>query len=413
MSENFLKKKLQRAIAAREEAERILEEKSKEIYYKNEELERLNNELETTLSLKITALEESEKERFKLFENTAVGIAITFHGKILKVNDTFANLLGYEVDEIIKLKKKHINFKEDMFVFDQKMKELYDQKISSFSIEKRFKRKNNSSFWANTHVSVITDKKGEIKYCLEIIEDIQEKKITENKMNSLVAQLRDINNSLENFAHIVSHDLKAPLSGINAVLNWLKDTELNEKQLSYQQMMEDRVKKMHGLIEGIIDYSKVSNKDEEKTLIDADSLISEVLQFIHIPHHIYIEKVGEFPKLYINKAKFSQVFSNLLTNAVRHIDKSTGKIKIEALADDKYFIFKVKDNGIGIEAKYYTKIFTIFNSITPSKESTGIGLTLVKKIVEQYKGKISVQSEVGEYTEFTFSILKKTVVNGE
>jgi len=413
MSEDFLHKKLKRAILAREEAERILEEKSKEIYEKNKELERLNKELETTLSLKIDALEESEKERFKLFGNTAVGIAITHYGKILKVNNTFAHLLGYEIDEVLKLKVKNISFKEDMLIFDKKTKELYEHKTNSFSMEKRFMRKNNTFFWAKTHVSVVTDKEGDVKYHLEIIEDIQEKKIAENRMDVLVTQLRETNTSLENFAHIVSHDLKAPLSNMNAVLNWMKETKLSEQQLSYHTMMDERVNKMYRLIEGIIEYSKVTKEDEERVAVKTKELINDVLQFVHIPNHIYIEKVGEFPTFFINKAKLSQVFSNLLSNAIRHIDKPKGIIKIQALEDESHYIFKVKDNGIGIDAKYYTKIFTIFNSITPSKESTGIGLTLVKKIVEQYKGKISVQSEVGEYTEFTFSILKKTVVNGE
>ena len=92
-------------------------------------------------------------------------------------------------------------------------------------------------------MSVVRDKHGELKYYLEIIEDIQEKKIAENRMNVMVAKLRDINNSLENFTHIVSYDLKELLSNINAILNWFTDTNLDKQQLSYHQMLDDRVKK--------------------------------------------------------------------------------------------------------------------------------------------------------------------------
>lgn len=404
---DFIKKRLARETAARKEAERILEEKSLELYFKNLELEKLNKELNKTLSVKVDELDVLENEHLELFESSAVGVVLTYQGEIMQVNHTFADFLGYEKEELVGKQVKDISYKDDIKPSIDNTRDLHNHKIERFVMQKRYKRKNGTFFWGSTNVSEVKNKTGETKYHLAVIVNIQKEKSAEKKLNQTVEQLKEINQNLENFAHIVSHDLKAPLTGINTVLSWMQRKELDDELEGFTSLMKERVEKMYALIEGIISYSKVSKSTEEKTLINVEDIIDETIQFLHVPLHITIEKEGKFPYIYINKAKFMQVFNNLLDNAIRHNDKEAGLIKISVSEDDEFYHFTVYDNGEGIEEKYFSKVFQIFNSLTQRANSTGIGLSLVKKIIEQAGGKISVQSQKSKFTAFHFNISKR------
>lgn len=422
---SFLEKRLQREIAARKAAEKILEEKSRELYLKNQELAEVNAKLNHLLEVKSSKLAETEEERFTLFENSAMGIALTLHGSILKVNDTFAQMLGYTVNEVIGKTIADVSFKDDAVPSMQNTKRLQNGEIDSFTMQKRYRRKNNTYFWANTHVSAVRDTKGRIKYHLAIIENIHERKIAERKTQILVKQLRDINSRLENYAHVVSHDLKAPITGINTVLTWLEEMEVSQQARKLHDLIKGRATKMYNLIDEVMAYSKVNKEQETRKLVDIEEVIDSCIQFLHIPHHMEIRRKGIFPIIFANRTKVQQVFRNIIDNAIKYNDKDKGLIEIIGEDDDDYWVFKIKDNGMGIESKYYSKIFAIFETINrdtktasnttqtsniqqdnQQNKGTGIGLNLVKQIINQYKGSITVASQVGVYTEFTFSFLK-------
>ncbi len=403
---NILEKRLKRANAAREQAEKILENKSRELFLKNQELEDLNNRINSTLELKVSELKESEAQRFTLFQNSVMGTVLTLHGKILKANETFAQLLGYKLEDVIGLHIEDVSYKDDVESSITNTEALQEKQIGNFTMEKRYKRKNNTFFWANTHVSPVRDENGVIKYHLAIIENIHDKKIAEQKRAMLVHHLKEVNESLENFAHVVSHDLKSPLTGINTILNWLERYELDDEVKEFHEMMKAQVLKMYTLIDNVIAYSKVNSLQEQRQSFSITDLVDECIQFLVIPLHIKVELKGNFPTIIANKTKLQQVFSNLIDNAVRYINKEEGLITVTALEDDNYWIFKVKDNGKGIEQKYFSKIFAIFETADTKQQGTGIGLSLVKKIINQYQGTISVNSVVNEFTEFTFSFAK-------
>ncbi|APD07892.1 histidine kinase [Flavobacteriaceae bacterium UJ101] len=407
---NFLEKKLKREIEARKLAESILEEKSAEIYSKNKELEHLNKELNTLLSLKKNELQESENERFKYFENFATGIGLVLNGNFFKANSTLLNLFGYSEEEMMDLKIEDITHPDDLQKSLRKIKDHMEGNIDHYIIEKRYIRKNQSYFWAKSYVSTIKNTKGEKKYSLIFIENIHEQKIAQKKTQLLIKELQEINEKLENFAHVISHDLKAPLTGINTILNWMEDPDLSqETHKEYHNLMKDRVEKMYNMIDHIIEYSKVTQESENQDIININVLLDETLQFLNIPLHISIQKSTNFPTIKANSIKIQQIFNNLLTNAIKHIEKPTGIITIHWSETPLLYVFKIRDNGIGIEEKHYSKIFNLFNSLSPQKKSSGIGLNIVQKIVNQYKGTITVNSEIGQFTEFTFTLAKKMV----
>lgn len=410
---NIFEKRLKRERAAREAAEKILEEKSRELYFKNQELKTLNEKLNATLELRRQELHDSEAQRFSLFQNSAMGIALTLHGQILKVNHTFAEMLGYKVEEVIGKHISDVSYKEDITPSMKNTDDVQAGKKDKFTMQKRYKRKNNSFFWANTHVSAVKDELGNIKYHLAIIENIQDKKIAERKTEMLVQQLKEINESLESYAQVVSHDLKSPITGINTILNWLEAMPVSDEVKEHHEMMKGLVEKSYSLIDNVIAYSKVNTDQEDRERFSVEQLLIETIQFLPIPHHIEIVQYGRFPFINANKTKIQQVFSNLIDNATKHIDKEEGLISISCSEDEHYWIFKVRDNGEGIEERHFSKIFNIFETLNNSKnKGTGIGLSLIKKVINQYQGTITVDSKVGEFTEFTFSLAKsETALN--
>ena len=229
-------------------------------------------------------------------------------------------------------------------------------------------------------------------------------------------ELAGINQDLKEFAYIVSHDLKAPLRAINSLVDWIASDyadKFDEKGKELLNLLLGRVKRMHELIEGILRYSRVGRIKEEKVKIDFNQLILDVIEMVAPPDNIKVEVNGNFPKLIVEKTRIEQVFQNLLSNAIKYMDKSNGNIKVNGKEREDCWEFSVADNGPGIEEKHFKKIFQIFQTLAPRDkiESTGVGLSLVKKIVELYGGNVWVESEVGKGSTFLFTLFKEFLEN--
>ncbi len=242
--------------------------------------------------------------------------------------------------------------------------------------------------------------------------DVTDIKRSEQIQLQLFAKLQETNQELKEFAYVASHDLKAPLRGIKTLAEWIakdhadKFDDTGREQL---RLLSNRVDRMHNLIDGILQYSRVGRVQEKPINVNLNDLVPEVVDTIAPPANIEIVYEGALPTVTFEETRIRQVFQNLISNAVKYMDKPKGRISIGCADEGNRWKFNVTDNGPGIEEKYYDKIFKIFQTLTPRDEyeSTGIGLTIVKKIVELYGGKIWVESKVGQGTTFFFTILKK------
>lgn len=237
------------------------------------------------------------------------------------------------------------------------------------------------------------------------VEDRTEELVQINK------KLKSTNHELESFAYITSHDLKAPLRAIGSLSDWLYadySDKLDEAGKEQLLLLKKRVSKMHDLIEGILHYSRIGRLDGEKEQIDMQQLIKEITELIQIPSHIKIVIEKKLPVILNYRTNITQLFENLLTNAVKYCDKSEGIIKITCDDLAGSWRFTVSDNGQGIDKKYHNKIFEIFQTLKTNgeMEGTGIGLTIVKKIVENSGGQIHLNSEPGIGTEFIITLPK-------
>lgn len=236
----------------------------------------------------------------------------------------------------------------------------------------------------------------------------ERQKVEANNLN-ILTELSKSNTELQEYAHIVSHDLKSPLRSIHALTSWIKeDNQDNLDELSLQNfdLIEVTLEKMEQLITGILNYSSIGAKDENLESVDLNTVISDLQTILFIPDHISIILKNKLPVLKGESIKFQQLFQNLISNAIKFNNKEIGLIEIDVTDKVSYYQFSVKDNGIGINEKYFDKIFKIFHSLTDNKESTGVGLSIVKKIVDLYNGEIWVESTEDINTTFHFTIKK-------
>ena len=242
--------------------------------------------------------------------------------------------------------------------------------------------------------------------------DNQTKEIV--KMNkqkqSMLNELAHQNQELSDYAHMVSHDLKSPLRSIDTLTTWLAQDysevfDDNGKQSLH--LIRTNVEKMDTLISGILEYSTIGKNQIEVYDVDADNLVQEILKSTQIPEHISITKT-KLPTIKGDKYRLQQLFQNLIGNAIKYNDKDQGVVKIGVEDQENYWQFYITDNGKGIEEAYFEKIFKTFEKLENNPDSSGIGLSIVKKIVELYGGKIWLESQVGIGSTFYFTLKKAT-----
>ena len=217
---------------------------------------------------------------------------------------------------------------------------------------------------------------------------------------------------MKDFAYIISHDLKAPLRGIKTLADWLSTDyadRFDQEGKEQMDLLRKRVTRMHNLIDGVLQYSRVGRIKEGLVPVDLNELMPNVIDMVAPPENIEIKVDNQLPVIESEPTRIMQVFENLLSNAVKYMDKPQGLIRIACVEENGFYKFSVADNGPGIEEKHFEKIFRIFQTLTSRDEfeSTGIGLTVIKKIVEIYGGKIWLKSKPGEGTTFFFTFPKQ------
>jgi signal transduction histidine kinase len=228
-----------------------------------------------------------------------------------------------------------------------------------------------------------------------------------DELSKNISLLRRSNDELDQFAHIVSHDMKSPLRGIGNVVSWIEEDhkqELSPKVDQYLHIIKERIVRGENLIEGILSYARVGKEELEKETLDLNLLVNEIVENLPADRNIKTE-VSPLPILYSEKFLLFQVFSNLIGNAIKYNDKEMGLVKVYCEEHLSEYEFFVEDNGIGIAAPYHKKIFTIFQTLSDkgTSTSTGVGLAIVKKILDGKKKSIRLRSEPGKGSVFSFT----------
>lgn len=370
------------------------------------------------------ALQDSE-ERFRAtFEQAAVGIAhVDFTGRWLRVNQKICDIVGYTREELLELTFQDVTYPEDLETDLNYVNQLLSGQISNYSMEKRYIRKDGSIIWVNITVSFIYDTnfKGQPKCFISVVEDIDQRKQAEEELKSLndillqtTNLLRKRNQELDQFAYIVSHDLKAPLRAIANLSEWIEDDldgQLPPENQQQMQLLRQRVHRMEDMINGMLVYSRAGRVEVALEPVYLKDLIEEIIDSLAPPETFKIKVPSFNPQLITKPLLLSQVLANLISNAIKHHERSDGVIEISIQDQESAYEFAVSDDGPGISPDNHEKVFGIFQTLKPhdNTDNTGIGLSIVKKIIESEGGSISLESDVGQGAIFRFTWLKHFV----
>lgn len=356
---------------------------------------------------------QAEKDKYgSIIANMNLGlIELDTQGKIQLVNGSFCAMSGFEREELLgKTTVKILGVQAESGaawdwsqVVADKDSGPKEVQVVHKSGEIRYWLVSGAPRYSETHKVI-----GSIGIHL----DITEHKQLQLEKEKLLSKLEESNQSLKEYAYVVSHDLKSPLRSIQALASWLKNDyadTLDDAGKDYLDHMQDKIESMEHLISGILEYSTANTSELKNVSVDLQEVVEGIVDSIFIPEHVLVAIPKKLPEVVADRTKMRQLFQNIISNAVVHIEKEEGRVEVLCQEGKEHWEFCIRDNGVGIPKKYHEKIFEIFQSASTEKKSTGIGLSIVKKIVTRYNGRVWVESEEGQGTDFYFTLEKQKV----
>lgn len=326
-------------------------------------------------------------------------------GQLVFVNREAARRLGKEPEQLMGRPVSDVEsiFEEDG-AWEAHVNEL--KSCSKMILEGVHKREDGSSF--PVEASVKYHQSNGDGFILAFIRDISERMNAEKKLRSYMKDLERINGELDQFAYVVSHDLKAPLRAINNLSEWIEEdiSHLMEGETKDQfKLLRGRVLRMENLINGILRYSRIGRMKINKELFYVKEVADELCSVFASDRVVFHLDGPSDLQLYSEKITLEQILQNLISNGIKYNDKPTVYITIGWKETESKIEFFVKDNGPGIPSEFHEKVFVIFQTLQSRDEieSTGVGLAIVKKIVNEKGGKIRIESTPEEGSTFLFT----------
>lgn len=364
------------------------------------------------------ALADSEARLHAVVDTAVEGlIVIDERGRMESINRAAERMFGYASADLVGRNVSMLMpnpYRDEHDDYLQRYLRTGEKKIIGIGREVVAQRSDGSVFPID--LAVAEFRVGGQRRFSGLIRDISERKQAEARQAQLMQELAAANEELTNFAYVASHDLKAPLRAIASLADWISADyadKFDEDGKEQMRLLIGRVRRMDQLINGILQYSRVGRVREERVAVDLNQLLREVIDLLAPPAHIRLT-VEPLPTVVLEPTRVQQVFQNLLSNAIQYLDKPVGEIAVGAEPVGREWHFHVRDNGPGIEERHRERIFQLFQTLQPRdrSESTGIGLSLVKKIVELYGGRVWLESTPGEGSTFSFSLPAGVVSRG-
>ena len=356
----------------------------------------------------------AEEKYRNIFDNAIDGIfQSTPDGRFVSVNPAMAHMYGYESPEDMVRSVTDISsqlYVEPELRTDLRGRLAKGEQITGF--ESLEYRKDNSTFWTSMNVQAIRDTDGKTLYYEGTVENITPRKIVEAEREQLIQELAAKNTELEQFTYTVSHDLKAPIITIKGFLGFLEKDMLEGNQEHVHndaQRINDAVDKMHRLLTELLELSRIGRMMNAPEAIPFNDLARDAMDNVYgrlQARGVTVQTQPNLPIVHGDRQRLTEVLQNLLDNAAKFMgDQMNPTIEIGQRGEENGSpIFFVGDNGIGIAPEYQERVFGLFNKLDPKVEGTGIGLALVKRIVEVHGGRIWVESEAGKGSTFYFTL---------
>lgn len=360
---------------------------------------------------KIENLDDISRTAFEASPNGM--LMINSDGDILLVNQQICKIFGYEKDELIGEKIELLvpdEIKKDHPMLRNNYLKNPEPRGMGTGRDLFGKRKDGKMIPVEIGLRPLVTREG--RFVVSSIADISIRKKMERSLVSHQNELMKINQQLDEFAYIISHDLKAPLRGIAQVSDWIYEDYfdlIDNEGKNALKALKNRASRMNNMIEGILKYSRIGKYEENMEIVDLQKLVVETIDLLNIHEKHSVEIIDQLPVVNGHSVQLQQVFQNLISNALKYCDKDICRIKIYCKEEKKHFHFTIADNGPGIEEENFERIFKLFQTLNVKDkvESTGLGLTITKKIVEIHGGKIWVKSKDGKGSQFHFTLFKE------
>jgi len=385
----------------------------------------------------------SERRFRRFFEDSPLGIAILENKNqpFKKVNQKFCDMFGYTQSNIVNLNLVDLCSPDFLKKHIQEYREFSKSGATQFSSLNKYQKKSGESFWGQLNISVLKDENGKKVSEIIMLEDVNEQKEQEEKIKNLIIELKILNEKLEQevkvrtvdlqqsnlelrrsnqdleqFAYIASHDLQEPLRMVGNFVQLLErqyNDKIDEEGKEFIKYIVDGVNRMSKLIQNLLKYSRVGRKESALRTVKLDRIVEAKLFGLTqkiIDTEAVVEIVDMPKEVFCEPDQIGMVFYNLITNALK-FSKEVPTIEIGYKNKSTELLFYVKDNGIGIDSRYETKVFEIFKRLHRREdyEGTGIGLALCKKIIARHGGRIWFESELNKGTIFYFTISKSLI----
>jgi len=338
-------------------------------------------------------------------------ISINESGIIIFVNQHAETMFGYEQDELVGKNISVLMTDNEAKAHDSHIKAYIRSgrsEILGMQRELAAKTKSGRVFYIEL---VVSESKLNNEVSLTaVIRDVTQRKKEEQLLRIYASELKRSNEELDKFAYVASHDLKAPLRNIWQVISWIEEDKANTEELHTNlRLIKERATKMQHLLDDLLEYSRIGRRNAAIEQFEAAKVIQDQFNLLNNDERVQLYLLGDFPILVHNRTMFEQMFRNLIDNAIKYNDKEKGHISISCKDISGFYEFSVKDDGSGIDPEYIDKIFDFLQRVNLQIEGSGMGLSLVKKILDNIGGSIRVESSVGEGTTFYISWPKRAV----
>ena len=352
------------------------------------ELETVNKNLQyhiAELQQAEAARHESEQRFRAIFENAGIGIAqVNPDQQLILSNRALQDMLGYSGEEFQTMTILDITHSDDATVSDKHFADLVSGQYESFQLDSQYRHKEGHVIWGRLTVSAVRSDVSELRFAIGMIENITSQKRTLEALHQKNLEFERSNRELEEFAYVASHDLRGPLRSIDNLSQWVVEDAgeaLPEASRQDLQTMQDRIARMDGFLDGLLQYSRIGRTAALVETVHTRELIDDCVKLLDIPPGFTVDTMANMPVIDTARVPLQLVFQNLISNAIKHHDRRYGTIYISAQTTDAGIEFRVADDGPGIDRQYHEQIFQLFKTLRrrDEVESSGVGLALAKK----------------------------------